>query len=151
MGRTPLHWASVGASLDVVKRLVRRAGAPALEAVDDSEYTPLMYAAEYNRPDVAAFLLACGASRSAKNKLSHTAAELADWYGHFDVLKLVDEAAWAVAMKAQKQQQDKDKAAAAAAAAAGLDAADEAAAASSSSAGAAPPSASASAAARPTT
>lgn len=106
MGRSPLHWACIGSSLDVVKSIVRRWGAPALDVMDDSEYTPLMFAAEHNRADIAAFLLACGASRDAKNKLSHTAAELADWYGHFDVLKLVDEGAWAMATKALQQHRE---------------------------------------------
>ncbi|KAA0153259.1 hypothetical protein FNF27_01194 [Cafeteria roenbergensis] len=106
VGRSPLHWACIGSSLDVVKSIVRRWGAPALDVMDDSEYTPLMFAAEHNRADIAAFLLACGASRDAKNKLSHTAAELADWYGHFDVLKLVDEGAWAMATKALQQHRE---------------------------------------------
>jgi ankyrin repeat protein len=115
----------LGSSLSVIKSIVRRAGVVAINQTDQAEYTPLMYAAEYDRPEVAEFLIACGASETAKNKLSHTASELADWYGHFSVLKVVDADAWTMATKALETQKKKQQAKAAEAKAAS-DAASEA-------------------------
>lgn len=107
----------------MVKSIVRRAGVAAINQRDHSEYSPLMYAAEYDRPDVARFLLACGAEKNAKNKLSHSALELADWYGNFSVLKVVDVEAWAVATKALEAQKKKQAKAAEAKAASEAEAA----------------------------
>jgi ankyrin repeat protein len=80
-----------------------------------SGYTPLMAASEYNRLDIVKLFLSKGAKTESQNRVSwtsgtlpplvacvlprlhsqltHTASELADWYGHKTVLQtLVQEA-----------------------------------------------------------
>jgi ankyrin repeat protein len=105
----------MGASLDTIKSIVRRGGMVSVQSADSSGYTPLMYAAEYGKQLIARFLVACGASREAQNRLSHTAAELADWYGHYDVLKEIDFRLWKHAMTNMSEREARAAAAAASA------------------------------------
>ena len=52
-------------------------------------YSPIMVAAEYGREEIVTLLLSKGASGTLRNKLTHTGPELADWYGHSDIVRLL--------------------------------------------------------------
>jgi len=91
MHRTPLHWAALGVSTTIVRRLLKAAPS-VLDDQDASGYTPLMIASEYSRVEIAKVLLQAGAHFDVKNKLTHTASELADWYGNKSVLGILSDA-----------------------------------------------------------
>jgi len=68
-----------------VRKLLRRSqgGAALLNVQDASGYTALMTAAEHGREEIVRLLIQWDAcSAVARNKLNHTAIELADWCGH---------------------------------------------------------------------
>ena len=68
-----------------MRKLLRRSqgGAALLNVQDASGYTALMTAAEHGREEIVRLLLQWDAcSAVARNKLNHTAIELADWCGH---------------------------------------------------------------------
>lgn len=89
LGRTTLHWAALGSSSDIVEKLNRQTRGSLLNAIDGCGYTPLMFAAEHGKTEVAQCLLKLGASLEVRNKFSHTALHLADWFGHKKLLDML--------------------------------------------------------------
>lgn len=62
-----------------------------VDEADASGYSPLITAVEYNRGDIVNVLLKAGADVSKCNNLTHSALEIADWYGSKEVLKTLQE------------------------------------------------------------
>jgi hypothetical protein len=89
-GCTALHWACSYGPLPVVEALVKAGANPA--ALDNDGYTPLMYAADYNHTDIAAFLRplpAVQATIDTINQHNHTALSLASNLGHLPTVQLL--------------------------------------------------------------
>jgi hypothetical protein len=81
-GRTALHWCALAGSAALARKILRRTRGGVLNAQDSSGYSALMTAAEHGREEVVRLLLAWRADAVLRNKLNHTAIELADWFGH---------------------------------------------------------------------
>ena len=92
MERSTLHWAAIGCSAAIVRKLMRITQCFFLNAVDTNGYTPIMLAAEHGRADVVELLIELGADCTLKNKLNHNATELADWFGHRKAVELLVDA-----------------------------------------------------------
>ena len=93
VGRTPLHWAALAGSAVLVRKLLRRSqgGLALLNVQCGSGYSPLMVACEHGREDIVRLLLSYeGCNTVLRNKLNHTAIELADWFGHRALCKLLE-------------------------------------------------------------
>jgi TonB family protein len=85
--RTALHWA-VTNHQDAIAASLLDHGAVA-NGVDADRYTPLMRAARRGRADSVRALLASGADVRARNRNGESAAELAAFCGHEDVVALL--------------------------------------------------------------
>lgn len=101
IGRNSVHWATVGGNVDIVQRLLRLK-AP-FDMADASGYTPFMTAVELDRTEVAEALLEAGASPKTQNNLKHNALEIADWYGHKQLVKTLSKV-----YKADNNQDEED-------------------------------------------
>jgi len=74
--------------------MLLRAGAD-IETTDENGYTPLLYAASRNNPEIVATLLRAGADAKAKNKRGYTAFDYAQYNVNLkgtDVLQILEEA-----------------------------------------------------------
>lgn len=76
LGRTPLHWASLGGNLEMVKYLIA-AGAQ-IQALDNDRQTPLHMA---STPEVSTLLVERGADVNAKDTYGRTPLHYAAYYG----------------------------------------------------------------------
>ena len=77
-----LHWAAI-TNRPAMVEILARAGVP-VDAIDDTGYTPLMYAAtvDVGGTQTLEALLAAGASRSVRNARGRTAIQQARFYRH---------------------------------------------------------------------
>ena len=86
-GWTPLHWAALGGSRDVVAFLIEH-GAN-IKAKNKSGETPLHEAAHYGHRDVVALLIKRGADARAQDAKGFTPLQRAALMGHMDVVELL--------------------------------------------------------------
>jgi ankyrin repeat protein len=100
-GWTPLHVAASSGRLEVVKFLVKEAGAD-VEAKGNGQMTPLLVAARYGPLKMVKFLVQeAGADVEAKDDFKKTPLHFAAGYGHLEIVKfLVQEAGADVEAKA---------------------------------------------------
>lgn len=87
-GWTPLHWSIMGSNNIEIFKLLLNTGSD-INAVNDSNRTPLQLAAYYNRLDVAKILLEVGADLNIKSIYDFTPLELAIDGGGIALVKIL--------------------------------------------------------------
>lgn len=87
-GATPLHDAVSANDLPAVRRLLAVPGAPLREARDELGRTPLLLAAELDRPAIAKALVLAGADVNAKDARQDSPYLLAGAEGRLAILEL---------------------------------------------------------------
>ncbi|CAE7946132.1 ESPN [Symbiodinium sp. KB8] len=103
-GRNVFHWGAIGLTGKVLRRLIDQTTSDVWDAADRTGYTPLLTACEYGRVECVKVLKAAGSKLDAVTRLSHTAIELADWYGHADTFNLVNTQSQRVVVDSAFQQ-----------------------------------------------
>lgn len=88
--RSTLHYTALAGSPLLANKLLRRTKGSILNIQDTSGYTPLMIAAEHGKEDMVRLLLSWKANTILRNKLNHTAIELADWFGHRSLCNVLE-------------------------------------------------------------
>ena len=87
---TLLHWAARHNNTSCLRVLLRFAP-HLLDAVNEYNNTPLMYAVMFDRRDVVKMLLRAGADVRMKNKYGHTVFDLARRYNKKEMLKILEQ------------------------------------------------------------
>lgn len=86
-GRLPLHVAARAGCADGCAHLIACGADINVQCL--SGYTPLMYAAEYNRGHVARILIDRGCATDLENNIGYTATALAEWQGMKKIVAMI--------------------------------------------------------------
>lgn len=75
--------------IDKLRQILAK-GADPNQTLDESGVTPLHFAAQYNRPEVAQLLIEAGAELEVRPEGDgDTALEIAEMYGHLKVMQII--------------------------------------------------------------